>query len=308
MKRSAIAFTLVALLGSGSFAQDQKTRERREYGRGNLAVKDPAEFTTEGKQIKTTLPPTITNSIGMKLKLIPAGEFLMGSPASETVGPLVTTGDLTEEQQHRVQITRAYYLGTTEVTQGQWEGVMGTTPWKGKTYVKEGSDYAASYVSWDDAVEFCRRLSAKDGRTYRLPTEAEWEYACRAKSTSVYSFGASPGSLKDYAWFNENAYDVDAKYAHRVGQKLPNAFGLFDMHGNVYEWCSDWYGEDYYATSPGSDPTGPRSGSGRVIRGGSWSGIPRHCRSAIRHRITPIGRSSNIGFRVSSSVPAEPVK
>jgi len=301
MKRSAIAFTLVALLGSGSFAQDQKTRERREYGRGNLAVKDPAEFTTEGKQIKTTLPPTITNSIGMKLKLIPAGEFLMGSPASETVSP-------SEEQQHRVQITRAYYLGTTEVTQGQWEGVMGTTSWKGKTYVKEGSDYAASYVSWDDAVEFCRRLSAKDGRTYRLPTEAEWEYACRAKSTSVYSFGDSHGSLKDYAWFNENAYDVDAKYAHRVGQKLPNAFGLFDMHGNVYEWCSDWYGEDYYATSPGSDPTGPRSGSYRVFRGGSWVVIPRYCRSALRGWNAPSFRDFVLGFRVSSSVPAEPVK
>ena len=125
----------------------------------------------------------ITNSVGMKLKLIPAGEFMMGSPADEE-GPV-----------HRVRITKPYYLGIHEVTQGQFEEVMGTSPWKGQSAVKEGAGYAASYVSWDDAVEFCKKLSAKEGREYRLPTEAEWEYACRAGSGTRYSFGDDESGL-----------------------------------------------------------------------------------------------------------------
>ena len=155
----------------------------------------------------------ITNYVGMHLKLIPPGEFLMGSPASEA-------GRNGDESQHRVRITQSFYIQTTEVTQGQWKSVMGTEPWKGKPYKKEGADYAASYVSHDDAVEFCRKLSARDGTTYRLPTEAEWEYACRSGTESSYSFGDSFDQLGQYAWFDDNAVELGEQYAHRVGQKL----------------------------------------------------------------------------------------
>ena len=246
-----------------------------------------------------TVLPEFTNSIGMKLKLIPAGEFLMGSPEDEE-----DRDD--DEQQHRVRITQPYYLGTTEVTQGQWEQVMGSQPWSGEKYVKEGSDYAASYVSWDDAVEFCKKLSAKEGRTYRLPTEAEWEYACRAGATTVYSFGNS-SDLSEYAWWGGLAGDgncQDERYAHQVGQKRSNAWGLYDMHGNVWEWCRDWYADDYYANSPTDGPTGPATGSARVGRGGGWSDDPRGCRSAYRSWGTPVLRSGILGFRVAQ-VPAE---
>jgi formylglycine-generating enzyme required for sulfatase activity len=237
----------------------------------------------------------ITNSIGMKLKLISAGEFLMGSPQSEK-----NRGS--EEQQHRVRISESFYMQTTEVTQGQWKSVMGTEPWKGKTNVKEGPDYAASYLNWDDATEYCRKLSAKEGRKYRLPTEAEWEYACRAGSASMYNFGDTASRLGDYAWYDKNASDVDEKYAHRVGLKKPNTFGLYDMHGNVYEWCQDWHIADYYGKSPAADPRGPASGSSRILRGGAWDYDAQRTRSADRFRYAPSAlryfRFYCIGFRV----------
>ncbi len=244
-----------------------------------------------GKTLKTL----ITNTLGMKLKLIPKGEFLMGSPDSDE------DADDHEHPQHRVRITKPFYLGVTEVTQGQWEAVMGTEPWKGQTYAKEGPDYAASCVSRDHVVAFCEKLSSKEGVTYRLPTEAEWEYACRAGTTTVYSFGDDASRLGDYAWFEDNAYDVDEKYAHRVGQKKANPFGLYDMHGNVYEWCQDWYGKDYYAGSPPDDPPGADGGSGRVLRGGSWGNSARFCRSAVRNWGSPVNRYGYLGFRVARS-------
>ncbi len=237
---------------------------------------------------------TMQNSIGMKLALIPGGEFLMGSPASEV-------GRYDDESQHRVRITKPFYIQTTEVTQGQWKSVMGTEPWKGGSCVKEGADYPASYVSHDDAVGFCRKLSARDGATYRLPTEAEWEYACRSGTESSYSFGDSGAQLGQYAWFFTNVWGIGEKYAHRVGQKRANDFGLYDMHGNVFEWCSDWYGDDYYDSSPPNDPTGPSEGSFRVFRGGSWGGTAGLCRSAIRGRGSPSLRGFNLGFRVVRS-------
>ncbi|MBT5122983.1 MAG: formylglycine-generating enzyme family protein, partial [Planctomycetaceae bacterium] len=175
---------------------------------------------------------SITNT--MKLKLIPAGTFLMGSPESEE-------GHEDDETQHKVTISKPFYMQTTEVTQGQWKAVMGTEPWKGEDDVKEGPDYAASYVSWDDAIDYCKKLSEKEGKTYRLPTEAEWEYACRAGTETAWSFGNDEKELGDYAWNLKNAYDIGKGYAHQVGQKRPNAFGLYDMHGNVYEWCHDYY-------------------------------------------------------------------
>jgi formylglycine-generating enzyme required for sulfatase activity len=207
----------------------------------------------EIKSISTSsVPDKFTNSIGMKFVLIPAGEFTMGSPENEQ-------GRDSNEPQHKVKITKPFYMQTTEVTQAQWKAVMGNNP----SYFK-GNDLPVETVSWDDAQEFIKKLSAKEGVKYRLPTEAEWEYACRAGSTTKFYFGEDESKLDEYAWYHNNS---DGK-THPVGQKKPNAWGLYDMHGNVWEWCQDWYGADYYKNSPAEDPQGPASAESRVLRGG----------------------------------------
>ena len=216
-------------------------------------------------------PVALTNSIGMRLVFVPPGEFQMGVPsrALRHLAPL-----------HSIRITKPFYLAATEVTQEQWESVMRTKPWIGHSFGWEWADLAASWMSWDDAQEFCRRLSEKEGVTYRLPTEAEWEYACRAGTTSAFSFGDDASRLGEYAWFRENVEDIGGRLGPRpVGQKKPNAFGLYDMHGNVGEWCQDYYGKDYYASSPRDDPPGPLQGSTRVWRGGNWDRNSRQCES-----------------------------
>ena len=188
---------------------------------------------------------------------------------------------------------------------------MGTTPWDVAKNVKEGDDYPASYVNWPDAVEFCRKLSEKEGLEYRLPTEAEWEYACRAGTTTAYSFGDDASELGEYAWYKENAWGAGQKHPHTVGQKKPNPWGLYDMHGNVWEWCSDWRGD--YSSESVTDPAGPSSGSSRVIRGGGWGSVAEDCRSSRRFKGFPSSRiyGSGFGFRVScvpSGQQAEPSK
>ncbi len=241
----------------------------------------------ETQDVTIELLRTMTNPLGMLLVEIPAGEFLMGSPDSDRVT------DRDEKPQHRVRITRPFYLGVYPVTQSQWERVMGSNPSRFK-----GHDHPVETVSWNDCREFIRRLNrlfAKRGILYRLPTEAEWEYACRAGSATVYSFGDSAASLGDYAWYVDNS----GRKTHPVGQKKPNAWGLYDMHGNVWEWCSDWSGS--YASTTVSDPTGPATGSSRVNRGGGWYGSARDCRSACRFRYTPDYRSSFLGFRLAFS-------
>ena len=167
----------------------------------------------------------------------------------------------------------------------------------------EDDDRPVEIVSWNDAQEFCEKLSAlaeerAAGRVYRLPTEAEWEYACRAGTTTAWSFGDAESLLGDFAWFRDNAEET----THAVGQKKPNAFGLYDMHGNVWEWCSDWHGD--YASGSATDPTGPSSGSDRVLRGGSWLNPAGYCRSAFRIRFNQSRRNSNYGFRLALS-PSE---
>ena len=236
-----------------------------------------------------------TKSLDMTFGRIPAGTFVMGSPVTEKDR---SYGD--GEYQHKVTISEPFYMQSTEVTQGQWKGVMGTEPWKGKTYVKEGADYAASWVSWDDAVAYCKKLSQKEGRRYRLPTEAEWEYACRAGTKTAWSFGDIKKELRDYAWYEKNAKGKGEMYAHQVGFKKPNAFGLYDMHGNVFEWCSDYFADEYYKQSPALDPTGPARGSfnWRVLRGGSWYRGTRNTRSAYRGRLAADFRGGSFGFRV----------
>ena len=222
----------------------------------------------------------------MEFVLIPAGEFLMGSDkrkdpeARDEETPL-----------HRVTISRPFYLGKYAVTQDQWEAVMESNPSKFK-----GRSNPVETVSWDEVQEFIRRLNIQEGNgCYRLPTEAEWEYACRGGTTGVYSFGDNAGSLGHYAWYADNS----GEKPHPVGQKRPNAWGLYDMHGNVWEWVQDWYCRDYYSDSPSSDPRGLSSGSYRVRRGGCWYSVEKSCRSANRYYFTPDYRYDVLGFRLA---------
>ncbi|MCY2991657.1 MAG: formylglycine-generating enzyme family protein [Planctomycetota bacterium] len=229
----------------------------------------------------------------MKLALIPAGEFLMGSPNSASAN--VAQDD--EKPQHRVRITKPFYLGVYEVTQAEYQKVMGSNPSGFKT--SNGST-PVEMVSWDDAVAFCQRLSetAEErtaGRRYRLLTEAEWEYACQAGSTTMFSFGNSADKLRNYAWYKANS---DSK-THPVGQKKPNAWGLYDMHGNVLEWCDDWKGG--YASGTVADPSGPVSGVVRVNRGGAFGNSTMGSRSALRSSHPPESRLQHIGFRLALS-------
>ena len=249
-------------------------------------------------------PKEITNSIGMKLVLIPKGTFMMGSPESEQ-------GRNENENQHEVTISKDYYLGVYEVTQAQYEKVIGKNPslYQGAIVGNENADLPVENVSWHDAVEFCKKLSdlpeeKKAGRVYRLPTEAQWEYACRAGSKTAYSFDDEEGLLPEYGWFSSNSSDR----THTVGLLDPNAWGLYDMHGNVWEWCSDRHGE--YPKSAVSDPSGPKVGSIRVIRGGCWINGAANCRSAFRGRITSDVRDFHLGFRLAlssqSGIPKSP--
>jgi formylglycine-generating enzyme required for sulfatase activity len=222
----------------------------------------------------------------------------MGSPDAEQ-------GHRANETQHLVKITKPFYLGVYEVTQQQYEKVMEARPWQGKDYVKEGADYAASFVTHGDAVEFCRKLSKEEGVEYRLPTEAEWECACRAGTTTAYSFGDDVSKLGQYAWYGKNAWDIGEEYAHRVGQKLPNPWGLYDMHGNVWEWCQDGFAP-YGSEKVVSDPLGPAQGFARVLRGGSFNDQSSFVRSALRFNNRPVSRYFLSGFRAARTYNLSP--
>jgi len=223
-------------------------------------------------------------NVSMKLILIPPGTFTMGSPYSET------GRNDDEGPQREVTITKPFYMGVYEVTQQQYEQVMGENPSQFKL-----PQNPVENVSWNDAVAFCEKVSQKTGRNLRLPTEAEWEYACRAGTTSRFSFGQSDTDLGDYAWYYSNG----VRNPHPVGQKKPNAWKLYDMHGNVTEWCADWY-EASYPSAKNTDPQGPASGSKRVLRGGSWSLLGVYCRSAHRGGSSPGVCYNTIGFRVAA--------
>jgi len=246
------------------------------------------------------LGETITNSIGMELIELTAGKFTMGSPEGEKDGR-------NNEAQVRVTLTKPFGLGKFEVTQGQWQEVMGKV-FRGKKYDVKNKNFPASEITWDEAKKFCEKLTAtehKNGElpeaeSYRLPTEAEWEYACRAGTTTAYSFGNDESKLGEYDWFGGSTRGEE--YDHKVGLKKPNPWGLHDMHGNVEEWCSDWYGE---GLSGGADPVGPKGGSDRVFRGGSWWDDPGGCRSACRNGIFPSIRVEGLGFRVARSQSAQ---
>jgi formylglycine-generating enzyme required for sulfatase activity len=234
-----------------------------------------------------SVSPVLTNSIGMKLKLLYPGQFMMGEGY----------------QSHQVKLTKPFYLGVYQVTQEHYERVMGTHPLMHINPSNFRSERnPVEKVTWRDAVRFCRNLSdypeeKKAGRVYRLPTEAEWEYACRAGTTARFSFGDDESKLGEYAWYQQNSGST----THPVGEKKPNAWGLYDMHGNVWEWCADWYG-DY--PNGMVDPVGPATGSYRVIRGGCWSLRAALCRSADRGGDGPDYRNDGLGFRVALSSPS----
>jgi formylglycine-generating enzyme required for sulfatase activity len=299
----------------------------------NLIGKSPVLLESK-EDDKTKLEParSFTNSIGMKLVLIPKGKFMMGSTKAEQdeVVESVSEGSrknvrdwVTEERPRRdVEITRPFYLGVYTVTQKQYKEVMGENPsWfsaggGGKDKVKDldTDDFPVERVSWEDAKKFCEKLSQfekerRAKRTYRLPTEAEWEYSCRGgPSSNPFHFGKSLASTQAN-FYGHHPYGGAKKgpYLERtckVGSYDPNKFGLYDMHGNVCQWCSDWYDKDYYKDSPTKDPKGPDSGTARVLRGGSWDFSGWACRAAYRGRLEPGGRVGNLGFRLACSRPS----
>ena len=256
----------------------------------------------------------ITNSIGMKLSLIPKGSFMMMSIPHD-----VPPEGKAPEVPHQVTLSKDYYLCTTEVTQGQYEKLMGSNPsvfQQGKVGGIDTSTHPVDQVSWKAAVEFCKQLSElpeekKAGRVYRLPTEAEWEYACRAGTTTAYYFGDDPESLDDYGWYEKNSGRkttivgrglpvTTGSQTQAVGQKLPNAFGLYDMHGNLQEWCSDWSAP--YPQTAVIDPVGPETGEFRVCRDGCVNWGAESAKSAERGASAPFVGFYMIGFRVAMSV------
>jgi formylglycine-generating enzyme required for sulfatase activity len=257
------------------------------------------------------VPVVATNSLGMRMVLIPPGEFEMGSSQEEVIRLLeearqqnapTSYGERVpaEAPKHRVKITKPFYLGLCEVTQEQYVRLMGKNPSK----FQGVPNRPVEQLDWSNAMEFCRKLSElppekSAGAVYRLPTDAEWEYACRAGTTTRYSFGDDAAMLDRYAWFSNNS----GGSTQAVGQLRANAFGLFDMHGNVWEWCADWYDPGYYANSPADDPSGPTSGANRLGRGGSWREYAERCRAAYRLNFMPDNRFHSLGFRVSRGLP-----
>ena len=253
-------------------------------------------------------PETFTVNLGdgqsMTFVFVSVDRFMMGSPETD-VDRLKDEGP-----RRQVTISRAFCISTTEVTQAQWQQIMRTEPWKhGKwaKYAMDGDDHAASNIRYKDAEAFCKALREGTGdispvpatMAVRLPTEAEWEYACRAGTTTRFSYGDAPADLGDYAWYDANAAGQDEQYAHPVKQKTPNAWGLYDMHGNVREWCSDRYASSYDPADT-TDPQGPTRGGRHVARGGSWLSKASACRSAHRGADAEAGSNlATFGFRVA---------
>ncbi len=237
--------------------------------------------------------PAAQKAPRIELVLIPAGSFVMGSDA-----------DVDERPPHTVTISKAYYIGKYEVTQAQWNAVMPRNP---SQFV--GADLPVERVKWGDAVAFCKRMSALTGKTYRLPTEAEWEYACRAGTTGARFFGDNDAETTRYAWFDDNS----KKETHPVGGLAPNPWGLHDVYGNAWEWCADWYGQSAYTKDSATDPTGPAGGEYRVMRGGSYGTVLSGCRSSNRFFATSDIQLFASGLRVvvesnGSENPAAPQK
>lgn len=263
----------------------------------------PAEVRPLAEQLRHGLPQELVIDLGgcaLRAVQIPPGEFRMGSALDPEAVAQRYGGNpqwhADERPVRRVRISTPFYLGRFEVTQRQWAAVMGSNPAAFRDELRPVEN-----VSWMEVREFCKRLTqrlADTGVSVRLPTEAEWEYACRAGSNTAYFFGDNDAALGAYAWYNLNA----DKQTHPIGQRRPNAFGLFDMAGNVWEYCSDWYGP--YEAGTDADPKGPSHGEARVLRGGSWKYHRSNCRSSDRNRCSPNEGADDVGFRVVVEVPA----
>lgn len=228
--------------------------------------------------------------VSMEFVLIPAGVFQMGSPEE--------VGDEDETPRHQVTLTRPFYLGKYEVTQEQWVQLMGSNP----SHFK-GAKQPVDTVSWKDCQRFLEKLQEKTGRVFTLPTEAQWEYACRAGTGTRWHFGDESALAGEYAWFEKNSGGV----THPVGGKKPNPWGIHDLHGNLGEWCADWYTSPYPKTGV-TDPRGSPTGESRIVRGGAWGDDPANLRSAYRNANGPDGAHNGIGFRCVMAVQAPPQK
>jgi sulfatase modifying factor 1 len=287
MKSLLLAMLIgLMMVGCGEEAQKEAVQEEAPK-EASFAIKPGENF---------TIP-----DLGLEMLWVKPGTFMMGSPESEK--------GRSNETQHQVTLTDGFYLGKHEVTQAQWERVMGSNP-----SLFKGADRPVEEVSWDDAVEFCKKLTETErragrlpaGMAYQLPTEAQWEYACRAGARSAYSFGGVSGELyryanyadrnTDYDW-SDKSHDDGFENTSPVGTYPANPWGFHDMHGNVYEWCADWYGD--YPSGAVRDPVGPADGSSRVDRGGSWIHTANLARCAYRYRTVPAYSITYLGFRLS---------
>jgi formylglycine-generating enzyme len=302
---SADTFKVVSGKGEATMTYYYRARVNTDYGYGpwhSTGSASTGTYATEGViVIDVPIPPDEPSLAEMTVEL-PGGatiEFVWIDPGSFRMGSSSSEAGHEEQESpiHEVTISKGFYLGKYEITQRQWEAVIGTAPWFGEDYVQNNPDHPAQYITWNDVQEFIERLNEAAGKEiYRLPTEAEWEYACRAGTTMRWSFGDDESQLGDYAWYRDNAWDVDQRYGHAVGMKQPNPWGLYDMHGNVYEWCQDWYGS--YSSGSHRDPTGPSSGSNRVIRGGYFFLGAQNARSASRSYSSPDFRNDRHGVRL----------
>jgi formylglycine-generating enzyme required for sulfatase activity len=229
-------------------------------------------------------PVTTVNGLGMEFVVIPMGSFRMGGDKN------LEQAEDHENPIHTVRFSKPVLMGKYAVTQAQWSAVMDSNPSTFKADLRP-----VESISWHDAQDFIQALNTReDTHAYRLPTEAEWEYAARAGSASAYSFGSEAVRLAEFAWYKKNARNQ----THPVGQLAPNAWGLYDMHGNVHEWCQDWFERGYYSQSPSQSPSGPKEGLAKSLRGGDWGSEGWYCRSASRSLSSPDRRSNRVGFRL----------
>jgi formylglycine-generating enzyme required for sulfatase activity len=292
IKKTDTSSTTVTI--SGDIEGESNPQLSEQYAYMSI-ISNGSEWLKIAESISTStasVPQTyISNSLGMTFRLIPAGTFVMGSPSGEL-------GRETNETQYTVTISESFYIQTTEVTQGQWKAVMGNNP---SNFDSCGLNCPVEKVSWEDAQTFIATLNAMGEGSYTLPTEAQWEYASRGGSNKAFANGdisntTTDSNLDVMGWYNSNANSTP----HAVAQKQANAWGLFDMHGNVWEWCNDWY--DTYPTGSVTDPGGPSTGSNRVLRGGGWYYNAQTCRSAYRYYNSPGYRNLHIGLRLSRTL------